>query len=82
MVCPYWVSATWWPQLIKLKVPKTPCLVIKTFLRDVNKLQRELDATAKMAPNFYVVLRQVLESKEVQDELVTDFLEQNPSKEV
>ncbi len=29
ILCPYWVSATWWPQLIKLKVPKTPCLVIR-----------------------------------------------------
>ena len=28
MVVPYWVSAIWWPQLIKLQVPKTPCLLI------------------------------------------------------
>ena len=51
----------------------------KTLLGDVYKLPRELDATAKMAPNLHVVLRQVLESKEVQGEIVTDFLEHNPS---
>ncbi len=37
----------------------------KTLLRDVYKLPRELDATAKMAPNFHVVLRKLLESKEI-----------------
>ena len=28
MVVPYWASAIWWPQLTKLRVPKTPCLQI------------------------------------------------------
>lgn len=31
MVCPYWVSAHWWPQLIKLASPKIPALVIHPF---------------------------------------------------
>ena len=31
LVCPYWVSATWWPQLIRLHVPKTPCFLIPPF---------------------------------------------------
>ena len=31
MVLPYWDSATWWPQLIKMKAPKVPCLRITPF---------------------------------------------------
>jgi hypothetical protein len=31
MVLPYWDSATWWPQLIKMKVPKTPCLRVTPY---------------------------------------------------
>ena len=31
MVVPYWVSAIWWPQLIKMKVPGTPCLQITPY---------------------------------------------------
>ena len=31
MVVPFWVSATWWPQLIKMKAPKTPCLRISPY---------------------------------------------------
>jgi hypothetical protein len=30
-VCPFWVSTTWWPQLIKLHVPNTPCFQIAPF---------------------------------------------------
>ena len=31
MVLPYWDSATWWPQLIKMKIPKTPCLRVTPY---------------------------------------------------
>jgi hypothetical protein len=31
MVTLYWDSATWWPQLIKMKVPGTPCLKITPY---------------------------------------------------
>jgi hypothetical protein len=31
VVCPWWDSAIWWPQLIKLRVPGAPCLRVKPF---------------------------------------------------
>jgi hypothetical protein len=31
MVVPFWVSATWWPQLIKLRVPEAPCLKVNPY---------------------------------------------------
>ena len=31
MVVPFWASAIWWPQLIKLKVPNTPCFKILPY---------------------------------------------------
>ena len=31
MVVPFWDSASWWPQLIKMKTPKTPCLKIHPY---------------------------------------------------
>ena len=32
MVLPYWDSVIWWPQLIKMKVPNTPCLRITPYM--------------------------------------------------
>jgi len=29
MVVPYWVGAIWWPQLIKLRIPKSPVFMVK-----------------------------------------------------
>ena len=31
MVVPFWDSATWWPQLIKMKAPGTPCVKIRPY---------------------------------------------------
>ena len=31
MVVPFWVSAIWWPQLIKMKAPGVPCLKINPY---------------------------------------------------
>ena len=31
MVVPYWDSTPWWPQLIKMKAPHTPCLKITPY---------------------------------------------------
>ena len=31
MVVPYWDSSVWWPQLIKMKAPNTPCLKIHPY---------------------------------------------------
>ena len=31
MILPYWVSARWWPLVIRLKVPKSPVVLIKPF---------------------------------------------------
>ncbi len=70
MVVPFWVFAISWPQLNKLQVPKSPCFLIATGLGDVPKLPRDLDASTKMAPHFHLVLRQMLQSKEVQGGII------------
>ena len=50
-----------------------------TGVGDVPKLPRELDASTKMAPNLHVVLREMLQSKEVKGEIIENFLSHSPS---
>ena len=45
----------------------------------VPKLPRGLDASTKMAPNLHVVLREMLQSKEVKGEIIENFLSHSPS---
>ena len=50
-----------------------------TRVGDVPKLPRGLDASTKMAPSLHVVLRQMLQSKEVKGEIIENFLSHSPS---
>ena len=50
-----------------------------TGVGDVPKLPRGLDASTKMAPNLHVVLREMLQSKEVKGEIIENFLSHSPS---
>ncbi len=45
---------------------KKPLSSYCTGVGDVPKLPQDLDGSTKMAPNLHVVLRQLLQSKEVQ----------------
>jgi hypothetical protein len=50
-----------------------------TGVGDVPKLPRDIDAASKVAPNLHIVLRKMLQSKEVQGEIIENFLEHSPS---
>ena len=63
----------------KAKSSQYPLFFGGSNLGDVHKLSRELNASAKVAPNLPFVLGQILESKEVEGEIVQIFLENNPS---
>ena len=59
--------------------PQIPLSSNCTGVGDVPKLPRDIHAASKMAPNLYVVLRKMLQSKEVQGEIIENFLEHSPS---
>ena len=78
MVVPFWDSATWWPQLIKMKAPGTPCLKINPYKGLFTNCWGE-KMPPPVAPLLSDLLRQILEGKQVQNSSIDDFLNKNPS---
>ena len=78
MVVPFWDSASWWPQLIKLKAPQTPCLKIAPY-QGMFTICWGKNATASVAPLLPDLLRQILEGKQIQNKTIEDFLARNKS---
>ena len=79
VVCPWWVSAIWWPQLIKLKMPNTPCLRITPFWGMFENCHGEKMPPPPVEPLLHSLLRKVLEGEQVPTPAVDDFLGRNPS---
>jgi hypothetical protein len=59
--------------------PKIPLPSNSTGVGDVPKLPRDIYASSKMAPPLHIVLRKMLQSKEVQGEIIENFLDHSPS---
>ena len=78
MVVPFWVSAIWWPQLIKMKVPGTPCLRITPYEGMFTNCWGE-SMPPPVGPVLSDLLREILEGKQVQGSTIDDFLARNPS---
>jgi hypothetical protein len=79
MVLPYWDSATWWPQLIKMKAPKVPCLRITPFRGMFKNCWGEEMPPPQMGPNLSNLLRQILQGKQIQNSTIEDFISKNQS---
>jgi hypothetical protein len=78
MVLPYWDSAIWWPQLIKMKVPKTPCLRVTPY-KGMFKNCWGRKCPPQMGPPLHHLLRKILEGRQIQNSTIEDFIGKHPS---
>ena len=67
MVVPFWDSASWWPQLIKMRVPGTPCIKLNPYQGMFSNCWGEEMPNFSMAPPLPDLLRKILEGKKKEE---------------